>query len=390
MHRIGQIARAARGGLVVATASLVACGGGGGSGSVSPQATGTLDVTNCVIAAGASSCQAAISWSAANAVSPRVQVGGATLASTAAGTAQAALGFGPVSVALFDGATRLADRTASGVCASASTWDGTRCQPFAVRLDARAPTPFVESGRAVTLEVVLFRPPGAGPFPAVMFNHGSTGNGDDPSQFSVTYTSEAVARFFAERGWMVAFPQRRGRGASDGLYDEGFTPDRSRYSCVQEPALAGVDRALSDLDAALDYLKSRGDVDASRLIAAGTSRGGILAVAHAGRRPGDYRGAVNFAGGWLGEGCTDAAVVNRATFARGAGFPPDTLWLYGANDSFYSASHSRGNFDGFVAAGGKGSFAIYTRAPGLDGHFIVNDPALWAPELDAYVKEIGG
>jgi hypothetical protein len=93
-------------------------------------------------------------------------------------------------------------------------------------------------------------------------------------------------------------------------------------------------------------------------------------------------------GGWLGEGCTDAVVVNRTAFARGASFDRPTLWLYGENDSFYSLPHSRGSFDAFVAAGGEGTFFTYTRAPTLNGHFIINDPALWAADLDAFVTQV--
>jgi dienelactone hydrolase len=222
----------------------------------------------------------------------------------------------------------------------------------------------------------------------VIFNHGSTGNGDDPSQFRITYTNEPIARFFTTRGWMIAFPQRRGRGQSDGVYDEGFTPDRTRYSCLQAPALAGVERALQDVDAAVDLVRARPDVDRARLLAAGVSRGGILAAAHAARRPGVYRGVVNFVGGWLGEGCADAVAVNRPLFAAAGTFAGRTIWLYGENDPFYSVAHSRANFDAFVAAGGSAGFHVYTRAPGLNGHFIINDPGLWTPDLDAYVNAI--
>lgn len=72
------------------------------------------------------------------------------------------------------------------------------CTPYAVRLDERAPTPFVEQGSPVELEVVIFKPEGAGPFPTLMFNHGSTGNGSDPSLFGVTVISEDVAKFFLQ------------------------------------------------------------------------------------------------------------------------------------------------------------------------------------------------
>jgi dienelactone hydrolase len=349
-----------------------------------------VTVTSCVIAEGAASCQGTVAWSSSNAVAPRLLLGSATLATTASGSTTTALAAGTQTVTLLDGSTQLDSKSLSGSCASASAWDGAQCRAFATRSTVRAPTPFVESGQAVTLEVVIFRPPGRGPFPAVMFNHGSTGNGDDPSQFRVTYTNEAAAKFFADRGWLVAFPQRRGRGASDGLYDEGFTSDRSRYSCLATPALAGFERALLDVDAAAEFLASHPDVDATRMLSAGTSRGGILAVVHAALRPGLFDGAVNFVGGWLGEGCQDALTVNRQSFVRGGTFAGPTYWMYGDNDSFYSLSHSRGNFDAFVAAGGRGTFRIYSRAAGLNGHFIVNDAPLWSDDLAAFLTAVGG
>lgn len=90
----------------------------------------------------------------------------------------------------------------------------------------------------------------------------------------------------------------------------------------------------------------------------------------------------------MGEGCADAVAVNRTGFLFGVAFERPTRWLYGENDSFYGVAHSRANFDAFVAAGGQGSFSVYTRAPGLNGHLIVNDPGLWAADLDAYVRAV--
>lgn len=376
-------------GAVIAGCGLLAgCSGSGGTAGAPVPVSGSLAVAACEIAAGGSTCSGTIAWTTYGAAAPKLLLGSATLSQSPSGTIAVPVSTTSQTVTLLDGATRLDEASIAGTCAPGSSADASLCRQFAVRTTERAPTPFVENGRPVTLEVVLYTPPGPGPFPAAVFHHGSTGNGDDPSLFRVTYTQEAIAKFFAGRGWLVAFPQRRGRGASDGTYDEGFTPDGSRYSCLSEPALAGLERALQDADAAVDYLAARPGVDASRLLSAGTSRGGILAVAHAGGRTGTFRGAVNFVGGWLGEGCQDAIPVNRSGFLRGSSFPGETLWLYAANDPFYSLAHSRSHFDAFIAAGGRGQFQIFNRAPNLNGHFLVNDPALWTEELDAFLRRV--
>jgi hypothetical protein len=98
---------------------------------------------------------------------------------------------------------------------------------------------------------------------------------------------------------------------------------------------------------------------------------------------------VNFVGGWLGEGCVDAAAVNRSTFVAAAGSTRTSLWLYAQHDSFYSIAHSQANFDAFVAAGGKGIFRIYSRGdPTTNGHFLINEPALWQSDLLEYLAQL--
>ena len=271
------------------------------------------------------------------------------------------------------------------VCDSTSVLEGGACRVFAERIDARATTPFTENGEPVELEVVLFRPLEGERFPLVVVNHGSTGNGSDPSLFDDTFIHKPTTLHFVEQGWMVAYTQRRGRGQSDGLYDEGFTPNRSGYSCDATIALAGAERALDDLDAATDWLRMRADVDTTRMLVAGTSRGGILSIAYLARRPDVYRGAINFVGGWLGEGCGEFAAVNRSLFVDGAAFPGRSLWIYAENDSFYSLGHSRSNFDAFTQAGGVGDFEVFQREAGRNGHFIINDAERWGGTVDAYI-----
>lgn len=252
----------------------------------------------------------------------------------------------------------------------------------------RIPTPFTHDGQPVELELVLFRPTGLGPFPTVVFNHGSTGRGDDPSRFTQTFAPGIVAKFLNDRGWMVVFPQRRGRGRSGGSYDEGFEPDRSSYSCLPRYSLPGIERALQDLDVVLQSTQARSDVNAKLLVVGGVSRGGILSLAHAARHPGAYRGVINFVGGWVGEGCPAAHTINLGTFERSAVFTRETLWLYGEDDAFYSIHHSRRSFDAFVSAGGRGAFHVFNVGPGKRGHLLLSNPGLWSMQVDAYLAEI--
>ncbi len=246
-----------------------------------------------------------------------------------------------------------------------------------------------QEGRPILLEVVTYKPPGTGPFPTLLFNHGSTGMGNDAATFTTTVTSPALARFFNDRGWMVVFPQRRGRGKSGGVYAEGLEPDGSGYSNRPECALAGFAHALHDVECAVVHLLERPDVDRGHLLIGGHSRGGFLALAAAGGRPGLFKGVLNFVGGWVDEQAV-ADEINGGLATRGAGFSGPTLWLYADHDPFYSLAHSRRNFDAFVAAGGQGSFHALPTDAGQDGHNILAFDRLWGafvePVLEAQVR----
>jgi len=249
-------------------------------------------------------------------------------------------------------------------------------------------TSLVEDGKPVRLELLIAKPQGAGPFPTVVFNHGSTGRGDNAELFRRSWSSPTVTAYFVDRGWMVIYPQRRGRGASDGRYDEGFETNRSRYSCQPSLSLPGVDRAIEDLDAVMAHVRNRSDVRQSRILLGGQSRGGILSIAYAGERPEGFVGVLNFVGGWMTDRCTDPVAINTTTFKRGAKFHLPTLWLYGEADPFYSISHSKANYEAFIAAGGRGRFESYW-VPGQNlGHSVIAYPRLWAEQVSKYLEPI--
>jgi len=245
-------------------------------------------------------------------------------------------------------------------------------------------TDLLEDGHPIKLEAVIFKPPGSGPFPLAVFNHGSIGRTATPGVVKQTWVSLEVADFLNKLGWLVAFPQRRGRGKSDGLYEE----ERNSFG---DPAkgLAGADRALTDIDAIIAVLRRRPDVAPGAVLIGGQSRGGVLSVAYAGMRPEQTLGVINFVGGWFGEKYPGAELVNQTLFERGARYGRPTIWLYGQGDRYYSIGHSRKNFAAFENAGGLGKFIEFDM-PNDVGHNVIHYPKLWEGPLGDYLKSLSG
>ena len=130
--------------------------------------------------------------------------------------------------------------------------------------------PVTVDGEHVRLQMRIYRPASETPATTLVFNHGSTGTGTNPEAFTRPLDYPEVARFFVARGWAVVIPSRRGRGGSEGVYDEGFWPDRSRgYACDQTLSSAGADRALRDVAAAMSAIIAMPFVDRARVVIGG-------------------------------------------------------------------------------------------------------------------------
>ena len=51
----------------------------------------------------------------------------------------------------------------------------------------RTMMPVTIDGEQVKIATITYRPTGTGPFPTLIFHHGSTGSGTDPSRFSLRF-----------------------------------------------------------------------------------------------------------------------------------------------------------------------------------------------------------
>ena len=66
------------------------------------------------------------------------------------------------------------------------------------------------------------------------------------------------------------------------------------------------------------------------------------------------------------------------------------MFLYGANDRYYSDASVNASVTAFEARGGDVDFALIELAPGVDGHRLFFDFwPLWMPYTDAFLDRTG-
>jgi dienelactone hydrolase len=168
----------------------------------------------------------------------------------------------------------------------------------------------------------LYRPTGKGPFPAIVFNHGSE---QDPG------TKRGQALFYVPHGFVLFVPHRRGQGLSAAAGPSINSID------VSSPAF--VDALVAQTDdvmAAVAYVASLPDVDPSEVATVGCSLGGIESLFAAERGTG-LTGAVDFAGAAITWARNESLQERMKLAARTAKIP--VFFVQAEND--YDTTPSR-------------------------------------------------
>jgi dipeptidyl aminopeptidase/acylaminoacyl peptidase len=245
--------------------------------------------------------------------------------------------------------------------------------------------PVDASGHRVLIDVTVFRPPGAGPFPVVVLSHGSPrtpqARRTDGRQ---RLTTQALP--FLSMGFAVIVPTRRGYGESGGEWAEGYGP------CANpDYYTAGLETAR-DVRAAVDAIRGESWVDAKHIVLAGQSAGGFGSVAASAMPFDGLVGVINFAGGRGSLApqrvCEESRLV-EAMARYGAKVHVPSLWLYSANDQYFGPDLARRMYQAFVQAGGNAEF-IEAPPTGLDGHsYFARATEDWAPRVMKFLQRIG-
>jgi len=141
----------------------------------------------------------------------------------------------------------------------------------------------------LSLQGYLYKPEGNGPFPAIIWNHGSEQSSNQNSEF------DAVAQIFVPAGYVVLAPAGRGQGGSQGqsIQDQIQQKQSSNGAAAAQQLFVQLMEGpqLDDQLASLAYLKTLSYVDTTRLVVAGCSYGGVETMFAAEKGAG-YKAAV--------------------------------------------------------------------------------------------------
>ncbi len=239
--------------------------------------------------------------------------------------------------------------------------------------------PAVYGSKTVELETTIFKPPGDGPFPLVVMNHGKA-LGNPRTQNRDRFI--VLSREFVRRGYAVAIPMRKGFSKSTGDYvDSGC--DMTAHGQSQ----------ADDLQSTLEFLRAQRWVDRERILVAGQSYGGLTALAFGTRQFPGVKGMINFAGGLKmhGGSCRWQQSLEQAFATYGAQTSLPSIWFYGENDHHFNPELAARLHHAYVQAGGPARLVAYGPFK-KDAHGMSasrDGVKIWWPETEKFLKELG-
>lgn len=247
----------------------------------------------------------------------------------------------------------------------------------------------------ISLATYIWRPMANARHQVVLFSHGSLGGMTIDPHEPVLYIPADLLKYFVKHGYTVVMATRRGLGDSTGTFREecAFAAGKCTIEEYRGLAKPGLAEAVADMNAVIDQVVLR-EAQGSKIVLAGISRGGFLALRMAAERPDITAGVVNFVGGWLSVTDTWSADENAARMtlqselfrdagARSKGVP--TLWIYASRDPFYPENTTRAFFAAFTAGGGVGRYVFVPEHKLPSGHGVGGQPDLWSADVEPFL-----
>jgi dienelactone hydrolase len=237
--------------------------------------------------------------------------------------------------------------------------------------------------------VTHFRPPGPGPFPVVIINHGRA-NVENRGKIQ-RQRLLPVVRYWTARGFAAVVPTRIGYGETGGANPDPEYGGR----CKERDEQHVVEAAGQQIIAALDFVRTLPFVKQNAIVLTGASVGGLATTYVNGKSPLGVVTSINFAGGSGGnpkarpkEPCDAAKVSQVYALSAGSARIP-MLWIYSTNDRYWGNQHPRAWHQAYVGAGGKADLVMLPPI-GNDGHRVMTaGHTQWHPIVDNFLGKLG-
>jgi pimeloyl-ACP methyl ester carboxylesterase len=243
----------------------------------------------------------------------------------------------------------------------------------------------VKGEEQALIDVTVFRPRGAGPFPIVVLSHGSPRSAAE-RRIQGRLRMVAQSEPFVAMGFAVLVPTRRGYGQSEGDWAESYG------SCANPDYYSAGLESARDIRAAVDAVRDKPWADARHVVLVGHSAGGFGSIAASSTPFKGLVGVVNFAGGrgsmTPDHVCGEQRLIDAMTH-YGARSRVPTVFIYSSNDRFFGTALARRMHHAFVGAGGNAEF-IEAPASGTDGHgYFSRNMDDWTPRVESFLVRIG-
>lgn len=247
-----------------------------------------------------------------------------------------------------------------------------------------------------TMVAHVFRPPGEGPFPVLVFSHGRAGS-DAERRALANPVQHGHARYWMRRGYAVVAPVRPGYGVTGG-------PDRedsgARYNewgeCISRPEpRRTAEPAAATIASTVAWVRGQPWARADRILLSGNSVGGLATIAACSASLPGVIGCINFSGGSGGSPASKGRMCEpqrieslMSGWGRTNRLP--SLWLYAPNDLFWGPEAPQRWHEAFAAGGSAARFIGTEPVPAPDGHNLLGvGGKLWSVPLQAWLAEHG-
>jgi dienelactone hydrolase len=253
-----------------------------------------------------------------------------------------------------------------------------------------------EAGGRASMVAGIYLPAGPAPFPVLVYSHGRSATELDRSETTVLDLRGHV-RYWLKKGFAVVAPIRPGYGETGG---EDHEDSGVRYdifgNCWGQPEFdRSASAAAKAVLATLAWVRDQPWANATRIVLAGASMGGLASIASASTNPDGVVAYINFSGGTGGSGerrpehsCgSEAMEALMSDYGRTTHVA--SLWLYAKNDSFWGASWPRAWHRAYATAGNPTHFVMTEAVPNADGHLLLSRGSrLWTEHVDRFLEEL--